>query len=80
MKICDLHTGRIRLTRAVKQLREQWAATSEHWQDANRNEFEQNHLQLVAPQVTLLVAAVERLADVLRQVERDCREESEEGE
>ena len=35
MRICDLNTGRIRLTRAAKDLREQWAETKDFWSDNN---------------------------------------------
>ena len=77
MRICDLHTGRILLTRAAKQLRDQWVATSEYWQDLKHSRFEEDHLQPVAPQVTLLLAAVQRLSESLEQMERDCSDERE---
>jgi hypothetical protein len=78
VRICDLHTGRNRLTRATKQLRDQWSLTSEHWKDTNQESFEQNHLHPIKPQVTLLLAAVHRLSEVLEQAQRDCSEEDEE--
>lgn len=77
MRICDLQTGRIQLTRAAKKLREQWSITCENWQDSNRTAFERHHLEPLSPQITLLLAAVHRLADVLEQAERECSDEDE---
>jgi len=77
MRICDLQTGKIRLSRAAKLLRDQWDQTCDHWDDANRRDFEQNHLQPLSPQITLMLAAVHRLAEVLQQAERECSDDFE---
>jgi hypothetical protein len=77
MSICDLSTGLIKLTRAAKRLRDQWAATEAHWDDQNAADFEQNHLQPILPQLTLTSAAVNRLAALLVQAERECSDEDE---
>ena len=77
MRICDLQTGSIRLNRATKLLRDQWDQTSEHWDDANQRDFDQNHLQPLSPQLTLMRAAIHRLAEVLQQAERECSDETE---
>lgn len=79
MRICDLQTGTIRLTRAAKRLRDQWLMTKEHWRDENSRTFERDHLDPLAPAITLTLAAVQRLAEVLEQAERECSEE-EDGE
>ena len=78
MRICDLHTGRNLLTRSAKRLREQWQRTAEHWTDENRLEFEQRHLQPLAPRVKLLLTAVHSLSDILEQAQRECCDEFEE--
>jgi hypothetical protein len=75
MKTWDLHTGVIRLTRAAKRLRDQWSDTKEHWSDQNRRDFERNHLGPLAPEVTLTLAAVQRLAEVLEEAFRECSDE-----
>lgn len=75
MRVCDLHTGSIRLGRAAKDLREQWTDTIEYWNDANRHDFERNHLQEIAPQITLMVAAINRLSEVLEKAERELTDE-----
>lgn len=73
MRICDLQSGRIHITRAAKSLQEQWEATCEHWHDGNQRDFERNHLQPIAPQITLMLSAVHPLS----QAERDCVDEGE---
>ena len=77
MKICDLHTGVIRLTRASRDLRNQWLETKEHWNDQNCREFERNHLEPLSPEITRTLAAVQRLSEVLEQAERECSDEDE---
>jgi hypothetical protein len=75
MRICDLHTGAMRLTRSAKALREQWGETSEYWKDKNHDDFDAKHIQPLAPEVTLMLAAIHRLADVLAQAERELTDE-----
>jgi hypothetical protein len=77
MRICDLHTGAVRLTRAAKKLRDRWAAAKEHWDDQNRRDFEQNHLEPLTPDITLTLAAVQRLAEMLERAERECSDDAE---
>ena len=77
MRICDLQTGQILITRAAKRLREQWAVAQDHWRDANTLKFQQQHLQPIGPQVTLLLSAVRRMAELLEQAERDCADHDE---
>jgi hypothetical protein len=80
MRICDLHTGPIRLTRAAKDLREQWSETSDYWKDKNRDDFDAQHVQPLAPRITLLLAAVNSLSEVLERAERDLEDrKSEDG-
>lgn len=75
MKICDLHTGRNRLSRATKELREQWLETKESWNDDNARDFAQQHLEPLGPQVTLMLTAVNRLREVLEKAERECSDD-----
>ena len=74
MRICDLHTGSIRLTRAAKDLREQWSETSEYWKDKNRDDFDAKYVQPLGPQITLLLAAVNSLGELLERAERELEE------
>ena len=74
MRICDLHTGSIRLTRAAKDLREQWTETCDHWKDKNRDDFEAKYVQPLTPQISLLLAAVNSLSEVLERAERELED------
>ncbi len=75
MRSCDLQTGASRLTRAAKDLREQWNATCEHWRDQNREDFDTTFIQPLTPQVSLLLAAISSLQEVLARAERDLADE-----
>ena len=75
MRVCDLQTGVIRLTKATKKLKDRWEETKVHWGDQKAVAFDQDYLQHLAPQITLTLAAVNRFAQLLEKVERDCRDE-----
>jgi hypothetical protein len=74
MRICDLHTGSIQLARAAKDLREQWSETSDYWKDKNHDDFEAKYVHPLAPQITLLLAAVNSLSEVLARAERELED------
>ena len=48
------------------------------WSDETSRKFEKEHLSHLAPQITLTVATIHRLADLLEKAERDCEEEADE--
>jgi hypothetical protein len=77
MKTWDLHTGVIRMTRSAKKLRDEWTATKEQWSDQNRRDFQQNHLDPIAPAITLMLSATQKLADILEQARRECTDDYE---
>lgn len=79
MKMCDLNTGSTRLMRAAKYLKEQWAEAKEHWTDGTSQKFEKTFLEPLAPDVQLVIAAVQRLAEVLERAEKECDENREQG-
>lgn len=72
MRISDLNTGTMRLTKAAKALRERWEQTRPNWSDGNAVDFERDVLIPLAPQITLTLAAIHRMAQLLEQAERDC--------
>ncbi len=74
MRFCDLHTGTNRMSRAAKDLREQWNETCDYWKDKNRDDFEAKYIQPLAPQVSLLMAAVNTLREVLERAERELED------
>lgn len=75
MRICDLSTGTMRLTKAAKALREQWDQTRPLWNDANAADFERDVLHPLTPQINLTLSAIHRMAQLLDKVERDCWDE-----
>jgi hypothetical protein len=77
MRICDLNTPLARLIKSARRLREQWDETKTHWSDQNAVEFEEQYLQPLVPQLTLTTAAVNRLAALLTQIERECADRDE---
>ena len=76
MRMCDLNSGAIRLSRGAKRLRDHWLEAKEYWNDQNSRDFEKNHLEPLAPEITLPLAAVQRLAEVLEQAERECSDDA----
>jgi hypothetical protein len=77
MRICDMNTGAGLLTKAAKRLREQWESTRPFWHDQNAVDLEKDLLQPLAPQLTLTLARIHRMAQLLEQAERDCLDEEE---
>jgi len=71
---CDLVSGLGRLKHAAAELREQWLAAKTHWTDQVSRDFEKNHLQHLPGQVTLAVAAVQQLAELLEQAEKELED------
>lgn len=69
-----LDTGRARLYTAHKTLREKWETAKLHWQDSVRKDFEEHQLDPLEPRLAHLLTAIDRLAQVLNQVNNDCRE------
>ena len=74
MKICDLATSAGRLNKSLADLKEKWSETKEYWNDSSTREFQEEHLQPLTPQIQLAIAAINRLAEVLVKVERDCED------
>ena len=78
MRICDLVTGLGQLKRSAGRLKDRWHETQSVWSDETARKFEDEHLSHLAPQITLTVATIHRLAELLEQAERDCEEDTEE--
>jgi hypothetical protein len=72
MRVCDLNSGLGQLSNAFSQLRDRLAATKSEWDDATRKQFEEEHLNEIPGRMQLLVAAVQRLGEVLDRAEKDC--------
>jgi hypothetical protein len=78
MKICDLNSGVGQLTLAFSELKERWAETKTQWTDDTMRQFEKKHLQEIPSRVQLLLAAAQRLGEVLQAAERDLNDDASE--
>jgi hypothetical protein len=78
MRICDLSSSGGRLLRATTRLKDIWGDTKEHWNDANRDEFQEKHLEPLQPQLTLLTAAMGRFAEVVDKAKKELVDEARE--
>lgn len=69
-----LYDGKANLRYAAKRLMLAWQETRNDWNDSVSSAFERDHLTPLEPQIGATLHAVERLADILRRAETDCRE------
>jgi hypothetical protein len=74
MRTCDLNSGVGQLTLAYAQLKQQWAETQAQWTDENMRQFQEQHLQEIPGRLQWLVAAAQRLAEVVDKAERDLND------
>ena len=72
MRIADLNTGASQLRGALESLQRAWSDTCEHWDDANSRNFEENHLRPLGSDLASTFPAIDQLASVLAQAEREC--------
>jgi hypothetical protein len=77
MKICDLTSGLGRLQRNAARLKERWHETRTVWMDETRRQFQEQHLDPLPPQISMVLAATQRLTESLEQAEKACADESE---
>jgi len=71
---CDLVSGLGRLKHAAAEMREAWLAAKSYWTDQVSRDFEKNHLQHLPAEITQAVAAVQQLADLLEQAEKELED------
>jgi hypothetical protein len=69
--------GSNRLKQSIRALREQWLITEATWSDSVRARFEERYLGPLDPAVDAAVIGMQKLADVLDHVRRDCSDRSE---
>ena len=72
MRIADLNTGAAQLREALEALHRAWGETRQHWNDANSRHLEDNHLRAIDSDLASAFPAIEQLAGVLMQAEREC--------
>ena len=69
--------GSSQLKGAIRALRDQWLVTEETWSDSVRQRFEERYLAPLDPAVDAAVYGIQKLANLLDQVRRDCSDGSE---
>jgi hypothetical protein len=70
-------SGSNRLKQTVRTLRDHWLITEATWGDSVRHRFEERYLAPLDPAVEAAVIGLQKLAEVLDQVRRDCSDRSE---
>ena len=58
-------------------LRDQWLITEATWSDSVRQRFEERYLAPLEPAVDSAINGMQKIAEVLDQVRRDCSDRSE---
>jgi hypothetical protein len=69
--------GSNRLEQTMRALKDQWLITEATWNDTVRRKFEERYLDPLDPAVDAAVGGMQKLADVLDHVRRDCSDRSE---
>lgn len=77
MANANVMAGSNRLKHAIKTLQDQWRTTEVTWNDSVRRRFEERHLLPLDPAVDAALIGMQKLADVLDRVRRDCSDRSE---
>jgi hypothetical protein len=73
MRIADLTTGANQLRDALDLLQRAWGDAREKWNDENSRDLEENHLRPIARELATTFPAIDQLALVLAQAERECQ-------
>jgi hypothetical protein len=74
MNVCDLQTPTDMLRKAVTGLKDTWNAATQDWQDEVRVTFARERLDPLLPDIHILLAAVQQLAEVLQDAHRALRD------
>ncbi|MDP6445974.1 MAG: hypothetical protein QGG36_06800 [Pirellulaceae bacterium] len=54
-----------RIQKCTTRLKERWLETRTVWRDDNGRKFKEEHLDPLAPQLTLLLSAIQRMSGVI---------------
>ncbi len=72
MRVSDLSTGISKLNASMEMLSGAWLDVQEQWRDTTAQEFEHRYLDELEPVVKTTIEAMNRMANLLATVERDC--------
>ena len=68
----NLSGNKSRLVGATKEISLRWAETREHWRDAKGQEFDQKYMQELVARVGRATLHIDKLSELLNQIESDC--------
>jgi hypothetical protein len=68
----SLSAGRYQLYAGLEALRLRWDDVRPRWNDAVRQDFEEEYWNDVEPRVNAALAAMDRLTQVLHQLKQEC--------
>jgi hypothetical protein len=77
MANANVMAGTSRLKYAIRTLQERWRVTEPTWNDSVRQKFEERYIQPLDPAVAAALIGMQKLAEVLDKVRRDCSDRSE---
>jgi hypothetical protein len=77
MANANVVAGSHRLKHAVRSLLEHWQNTEASWNDSVREKFEERHLRPLDPACDAAVVGMQKIAEILDKVRRDCTDRSE---
>jgi hypothetical protein len=69
--------GSTRLHQTIRLIQDQWLLTEATWNDAVRQRFEERYLAPLDTAVDSAINGMQKVAEVLEQVRRDCSDRSE---
>ncbi len=69
--------GSTRLHQTIRIIQDQWLLTEATWNDSVRQRFEERYLAPLDTAVDSAINGMQKVAEVLEQVRRDCSDRSE---
>jgi hypothetical protein len=77
MPNANVMAGGSRLKHTIRALQEHWRTVEATWDDSVRRRFEERYLAPLDPAVDSALNGIQKVAEVLDRVRRDCSDRSE---
>jgi hypothetical protein len=68
----SLDAGRNSLMKAYKNLQQRWFEVQRYWHDVVQKDFAERHWEPLEPSVVGVVAATDRLGQILVRIQQEC--------
>lgn len=75
MKNWELNSGMARLQDALDTLEAVWGDTASYWNDPTSQRFQETYLEALQADARIAMTAIQRIAEILSQADRACRDE-----